>query len=243
MIVDGVSISEAGETFDFGTLPLAQADRLEFVRGAQSTLYGSDAMTSVVQVWTRTGSTSVPELRFGADGGNFGTANGYASLAGTHGRFDYNFFGDQFNSNGQGVNDAYSDSLQGANAGAAITDRVGLRVRVRHSNSHTGLPGSGISTAMRPFRHFQLGTRSQTLCWEAPNLPSPLPRAGNIASRHPIISIAITTTVRREDTCNFTSPLTTTSTSITWRSNIRATTRSAPGRTQPLDIDRKRKRT
>ncbi|MFY9662324.1 MAG: TonB-dependent receptor [Terriglobales bacterium] len=141
MIVDGVYISEAGETFDFGTLPLAQADRLEFVRGAQSTLYGSDAMTSVVQVWTRTGSTSVPELRFGADGGNFGTANGYASLAGTHGRFDYNFFGDQFNSNGQGVNDAYSDSLQGANAGAAITDRVGLRVRVRHSNSHTGLPG------------------------------------------------------------------------------------------------------
>ena len=30
-----------------------QADRMEFVRGAQSTLYGSDAMTSVVQVWTR----------------------------------------------------------------------------------------------------------------------------------------------------------------------------------------------
>ena len=80
----GSAISEPGETFDFGTLPLAQADRLEFVRGAQSTLYGSDAMTSVVQVWTRTGSTPVPELRFGADGGNFGTANGYASLAGAY---------------------------------------------------------------------------------------------------------------------------------------------------------------
>ncbi len=64
VIVDGVDISEPGETFDFGTLPLAQADRLEFVRGAQSTLYGSDAMTSVVQVWTRTGTTAVPELRF-----------------------------------------------------------------------------------------------------------------------------------------------------------------------------------
>ena len=106
-----------GGTFDFGTLPLAQADRVEFVRGAQSTLYGSDAMTSVVQVWTRTGSTHVPELRFGADGGNFGTANGYASLAGARRRFDYNFFGDQFNTNGQGVNNAYSDSLQGANVG------------------------------------------------------------------------------------------------------------------------------
>ena len=141
VIVDGVAVDNPGETFDFGTLPLAQADRLEFVRGAQSTLYGSDAMTSVVQVWTRTGSTRIPELRFGADGGNFGTANGYASLAGARGRFDYNFFGDQFNTNGLGVNAAYSDSLQGANVGAAITDQVGLRVRFRHSNSYTGLPG------------------------------------------------------------------------------------------------------
>ncbi|MFI5103136.1 MAG: TonB-dependent receptor domain-containing protein [Terriglobales bacterium] len=141
VIVDGVAINEPGGTFDFGTLPMAQADRLEFVRGAQSTLYGSDAMTSVVQVWTRTGSTPVPELRFGADAGNFGTASGYASLAGAHGRFDYNFFGDQFNTNGQGVNNAYSDSLQGANVGMTLTDQIGLRVRVRHSNSHTGVPG------------------------------------------------------------------------------------------------------
>jgi vitamin B12 transporter len=141
MIVDGVTINEPGGTFDFGTFPLAQADRLEFVRGAQSTLYGTDAMTSVVQVWTRNGSTLVPELRFGADGGNFGTANGYASLAGAHGRFDYNVFGDQFNTNGQGVNEHYSDSLQGANAGVALSDEVSLRLRMRHSNSHTGLPG------------------------------------------------------------------------------------------------------
>ena len=98
-------------------------------------------MTSVVQVWTRTGSTAVPEFRFGADGGNFGTADGYASLAGAHKRFDYNLFGSQFNTNGEGVNNAYSDSLQGANVGAAITDQVGLRVRVRHSNSYTGVPG------------------------------------------------------------------------------------------------------
>jgi vitamin B12 transporter len=141
VIVDGVAVDNPGETIDFGTLPLGQADRLEFVRGAQSTLYGSDAMTSVVQVWTRTGSTRVPELRFGADGGNFGTANGYASLAGADGRFDYNFFGDQFNSNGQGINNAYSDSLEGANVGAALSDSVSLRIRMRHSNSHTGVPG------------------------------------------------------------------------------------------------------
>jgi vitamin B12 transporter len=141
VIVDGVTVNEPGGTFDFGTLSMAQGERMEFVRGAQSTLYGSDAMTSVVQVWTRNGSTRVPELRFGADGGNLGTAHGYASLAGARGRFDYNLFGDQFNTNGSGVNNAYSDSLQGGNVGAAINDTASLRVRVRHSNSHTGVPG------------------------------------------------------------------------------------------------------
>ncbi|GAC1432293.1 MAG: TonB-dependent receptor [Terriglobales bacterium] len=141
VIVDGVTVNEPGGTFDFGTLRLQEADRLEFLRGAQSTLYGSDAMTSVVQVWTRSGTATVPELRFGADGGNFGTAHGYLSLSGDRGSFDYNLFGDQFNTSGQGVNDSYSDSLQGANLGVALTNRISLRVRGRHSNSHTGLPG------------------------------------------------------------------------------------------------------
>ena len=141
VIVDGVTINEPGGTFDFGTLPLTEANRMEFLRGAQSTLYGSDAMTSVVQVFTRTGSTATPELRFGADGGNFSTANGYVAVAGARGRFDYNVFGDQFNTNGFGINDAYSDSLQGANLGAQLNHEVSLRVHLRHSNSHTGVPG------------------------------------------------------------------------------------------------------
>lgn len=141
VILDGVTINIPNRSFDFGNLPLTEADRVEFMRGTQSTLYGTDAMTSVVQVWTRTGSTQTPELRFGADGGNFETANGYASLAGARSPFDYNIFADQFNTSGQGVNDAYSDSLQGANLGANVSDNVSLRLRIRHSNSNTGVPG------------------------------------------------------------------------------------------------------
>lgn len=139
VIVDDVPVNEPGGTMDFGVMPLAEADRLEFVRGAQSTLYGSDAMTSVVQIWTRTGNTSTPEFRFGADGGTFATAHGYASLAGARGRFDYNLFGDQFNTSGQGRNDDYSNSLQGANIGIELSKTVLFRLRARHSNSRTGV--------------------------------------------------------------------------------------------------------
>jgi vitamin B12 transporter len=141
VIVDGVVVNEPGGSFDFGTLPLDESDRVEFFRGAQSTLYGSDAMTSVVQVWTRTGNTSVPELRFGADGGNLSTANGYGSLAGAISRFDYNLFAHQFNTSGHGPNDDYSNSLEGANLGIAISDKVSLRWRTRHDNSVTGVQG------------------------------------------------------------------------------------------------------
>ena len=141
VIVDGVTINEPGGTFDFGVVPVSEAGRLEFVRGAQSTLYGSDAMTGVVQLWTRNGSTKTPELRVGADGGNLSTAHGYLSFAGARGRFDYNLFGDQLHSNGQGINDEYSNSSQGGNIGVALNDWASLRLRVRHSDNSTGVQG------------------------------------------------------------------------------------------------------
>lgn len=141
VIIDGVPVTEPGGTFDFGTVPMAGADRLEFLRGAQSTLYGSDAMTSVVQMFSRTGSTRVPELSFGADGGNFHTAHGFVALSGARGIWDYNFFGDQFNTQGLGVNNDYSNSLEGGNAGVRLSNSAALRVRVRHTNNRSGIPG------------------------------------------------------------------------------------------------------
>ncbi len=141
VIVDGVSINDPGGIFDFGVVPMDNVDRVEFVRGAESTLYGSDAMTSVVQFFSRNGSSTTPELRFGADGGTFETAHGYASFSGLYRRFDYNVFADQFNTNGQGINDEYSNSSQGGNLGFALSQKFFLRFHVRHNNSRTGVQG------------------------------------------------------------------------------------------------------
>jgi outer membrane receptor protein involved in Fe transport len=96
-------------------------------------------MTSVVQTWSREGTTAIPQLSFGADGGTFQTANGYAALSGARGRFDYNLFGEQFNTNGQGPNDQYSNSSQGTNLGLMLAPRVRFRLRARHLNSRTGI--------------------------------------------------------------------------------------------------------
>lgn len=139
VIIDGVPVNEPGGIFDFGVVPTIGADRFEFVRGPESVLYGSDALTSVVQMFSATGTTRTPEVTLGADGGTFSTARGFASVAGAYGRFDYNFFGEQFNSSGQGINDDYSNSAQGANVGVRLTPNAMFRLRTRHSNERSGV--------------------------------------------------------------------------------------------------------
>ncbi|HZZ16116.1 MAG TPA: TonB-dependent receptor plug domain-containing protein, partial [Candidatus Sulfotelmatobacter sp.] len=139
VIVDGVPVNEPGGTFDFGVVPTVGADRFEFVRGPESVLYGSDALTSVVQMFSATGTTRTPELTLSAYGGTFSTAQGSASLAGARGRFDYNLFGEQFNTSGQGINDDYSNSAAGANAGVRLAPKAMFRLRTRHSNERSGV--------------------------------------------------------------------------------------------------------
>ena len=60
VLVDGVPVNDPGGIFDFGVVPMNNIERLEVERGPESTVYGSDAMTSVVQLWTATGSTRTP---------------------------------------------------------------------------------------------------------------------------------------------------------------------------------------
>src|SRR4030081_795450 len=141
VLIDSVPVNDSGGTMDFGPVRLTEVSRIEFARGAQSTLYGSDAMTSVVQTFSTTGNTGTPELRVGADGGNFNTAHGFASFSGARQRGDFNLFADQFNSAGKGPNDDYSNSLQGANVGVQLSPSALLRFRARHANSHTGVQG------------------------------------------------------------------------------------------------------
>ena len=139
VLIDGVPVNDPGGFYDFGVTPMNNIQRLEVVRGPESTIYGTDAMTSVVQLWTTTGTTLKPVFEFGADGGTFSTANGYVSVAGADKIYDYNFFLNQFDTQGQGINDAYSNGLQGGNVGIRFSPRVALRLRLRHSNNWTGV--------------------------------------------------------------------------------------------------------
>lgn len=54
VLIDGVRVNSAIDGgFKWANLPLEQIERIEIVRGPRSTLYGSDAIGGVVQIFTR----------------------------------------------------------------------------------------------------------------------------------------------------------------------------------------------
>lgn len=82
VLVDGVRIGSAtAGTAALQNLPVELVDRIEFVRGPRSSLYGSEAVGGVLQIFTRRGGTGLaPE--FSVSGGSYGTKQAMAALGG-----------------------------------------------------------------------------------------------------------------------------------------------------------------
>ncbi len=55
VLVDGVPVNDVGGAYDWASLTVDNIDRIEVVQGPASVLYGSDAVTGVVQIFTRDG--------------------------------------------------------------------------------------------------------------------------------------------------------------------------------------------
>src|SRR5256886_14145275 len=55
VLIDGVPQNAPGGAYDFANLTTDNVERIEVVRGPASVLYGSDAVTGVVQIFTRDG--------------------------------------------------------------------------------------------------------------------------------------------------------------------------------------------
>lgn len=79
VLVDGVPMNEPGGAIDLASYTLDDVDRIEVVRGPSSVLYGTDAMTGVIQIFTRrAGPRGHAELFAG--GGTWDTRVGNISL-------------------------------------------------------------------------------------------------------------------------------------------------------------------
>jgi vitamin B12 transporter len=82
VLMDGIKIGNASAgTSPFEHIPLDQIERIEIVRGPRSSLYGSEAVGGVIQIFTRKGGGPLtPSLSIGA--GSYATYRASANLAG-----------------------------------------------------------------------------------------------------------------------------------------------------------------
>jgi vitamin B12 transporter len=89
ILIDGVPANEVGGGFDLADLATTGIDRIEVMRGSNSVLFGSDALTGVVSLTTRRGRTRVPEATVAVDGGNLATRHEDLAIGGAVNRVDY----------------------------------------------------------------------------------------------------------------------------------------------------------
>lgn len=169
VLVDGAPVNQPGGDMDFSNLDVSNVDKIEIVHGASSALFGSDAMTGVVQIFTHRGNTSTPEFTVTGEGGSFSTRRGEAQLSGLANRFDYSSAISYFDSNGQGPNDRFRDTTMSGNFGWKFSDTDHLRLSLRSAASDAGQPGQtaiDFPTFFQPGQSSDLHDFSANLSWD-----------------------------------------------------------------------------
>lgn len=150
VLIDGVRVGSATVgAFDWGNFSTSDIERIEIVRGAQSSLYGADAMGGVIQIFTRKGSEG-NRVRTNAEaGGRYGTTSGDMSITGaSDGGVNYALSASGLRT--RGVSMAASGVENDAHNLTTISGRVAIPVGdgeleliARGSDGKTGLDGFG----------------------------------------------------------------------------------------------------
>jgi outer membrane cobalamin receptor len=143
VLLDGIPLNEPGGTFNFSNLTIDNLEQIEIVRGANSALFGSDAMASVVQLTTKRPDRSAgrPHATMTLDGGTYATVRGNAAVSGVAGRFDYALGGQQYNTDNREPNSRLENTTLSANMGLSIGHDASLRFIARAEREHVGTPG------------------------------------------------------------------------------------------------------
>ena len=103
VLIDGIEANDPALSsgFDFAHLLAESVERIEVLRGAQSALWGSDAIGGVINIITKSGrDLDKQEFAASAEYGSFSTKNGAVSTRGDTGAFDYALSVQQLESDG-----------------------------------------------------------------------------------------------------------------------------------------------
>ena len=128
--VDGIPVYDAsgiGSNFDIRYFPVDIVERVEILKGSQSTLYGSDAIAGVINIITRKGGTKPFSVSGVANYGSYNTWRANIGVNGSAKALDYNIAYSHFSTKG------FSEAQMPYNAGQKF-DRDGYKQNSMQAN-------------------------------------------------------------------------------------------------------------
>ncbi len=146
VMLDGIPLndpSSPSRAFDFSNLAVENIERVEVIRGPQSTLYGSDAIGGVINIVTRRGQGPA-SYRFRTMGGRYGTVQQSASVSGSNDRVYYSLGGSYFESSGfttaaprlgNSEDDGFRNGNLSTRLGWLVNEQTDIDVVVRYTDA------------------------------------------------------------------------------------------------------------
>jgi vitamin B12 transporter len=114
VIIDGVVANDTaspGGAFDFARLDVANIERIEVLKGPQSTLWGTDAIGGVVNIITKRPEEGLGGKVF-AEAGSYDTYRGGAEVSGKNDRYDFRLSATGQSSDGISKADENNDNTE-----------------------------------------------------------------------------------------------------------------------------------
>jgi vitamin B12 transporter len=145
VLIDGVRMNNPAQEreFYFSNLLSDDVGHIEILRGAQSTLYGSEAIGGVISITSRQAAAPL-ELRALAEGGSFNTARGNLSLLGKQDKIDYALSASGYRTDGvpgadardgNTKRDGFRNGTFGARLGVELAPDAKIRANLRYTDS------------------------------------------------------------------------------------------------------------
>ena len=151
VLLDGVPVYDASGisgAYDLNLVSVDQVERIEILKGSQSTLYGSDAMAAVINIISKKGGAKKINATANLAGGSYNTFKGTVGLNGTVKNTSYNVQYTKLTSkgfstaqdqvgNGNFDKDGIDENVFRANINQKINNKFSIRANAQLSNYKT----------------------------------------------------------------------------------------------------------
>ena len=154
VLIDGVPLNDPGGAIDLADLGIDAVERIEIVRGPASVLYGSDAVTGVVQVFTRRGEGPA-RVDLGLRAGSYASVDATGGVRGRTGPFGYAMTVSHARTDGiYDLNNVFTNSIWTGRVSARPDSRTDVTLGARYGGSRYHFPteSSGQANDMNAFQ-------------------------------------------------------------------------------------------